>query len=31
MVLALSEPAPDDAIARLRADEGIVDLHLVSL
>ncbi len=31
MVLALSEPAPDDAIARLRADAGIVDLHRVSL
>jgi D-3-phosphoglycerate dehydrogenase len=31
MVLALSEPAPDDAVARLRADAGIVDLHRVSL
>ena len=31
MVLALSEPAPDDVLARLRADEGIVDLHRVSL
>ncbi len=31
MVLALSEPAPDEAIARLRADAGIVDLHRVSL
>jgi D-3-phosphoglycerate dehydrogenase len=31
MVLAISEPAPDDVVARLRADDGIVDLHRVSL
>ena len=31
MVLAISEPAPDDALSRLRADEGILDLHRVSL
>jgi D-3-phosphoglycerate dehydrogenase / 2-oxoglutarate reductase len=31
MVLATGEPAPDDALARLRSDEGILDLHQISL
>jgi D-3-phosphoglycerate dehydrogenase / 2-oxoglutarate reductase len=31
MVLALGEPAPDDVLALLRADEGIYDLHPVNL
>ena len=31
MVLATGEPVPDDALARLRADDGILDLHRISL
>ncbi|HEY1734697.1 MAG TPA: ACT domain-containing protein, partial [Acidimicrobiales bacterium] len=31
MVLATGEPAPDDALARLRGDAGILDLHRISL
>jgi D-3-phosphoglycerate dehydrogenase / 2-oxoglutarate reductase len=31
MVLATDVPAPDDALARLRADTGILDLHRVTL
>jgi len=31
MVLATSQPAPDDALGRLRADAGILDLHQISL
>jgi D-3-phosphoglycerate dehydrogenase len=31
MVLATGEPAPDGALARLREDPGIVDLHRISL
>lgn len=31
MVLSTSEPAPDEVLARLRASDGILDLHRVSL
>ena len=31
MVLSTSEPAPDDVVARLQGDEGILDLHRISL
>lgn len=31
MVLSTGEPAPDEALDRLRGDEGILDIHRVSL
>jgi D-3-phosphoglycerate dehydrogenase / 2-oxoglutarate reductase len=31
MVLSTSEAAPDDVVARLQGDEGILDLHRISL
>ena len=31
MVLTCDRPVPDEALGRLRADEGILDLHRVSL
>jgi D-3-phosphoglycerate dehydrogenase len=31
MVLTCDRPAPDEALNRLRADEGILDLHRISL